>query len=209
MIGFIGFGEFGKQIYRLAGLEAARVQIASFDDNLTEMPRTISRPFGCFSEYLSELSAVYIGLGYKNLAIREAVLSKVESRGVVAPHIVHASGVVASTAELGSAVYVYPGALLDENVKLGSGTVLNNRVTVSHDSEVGGCSFLAPGVIVCGNVRIGRRTFIGAGSVITNGVSLGDDVTVGAGTVVTKDIASGMTVIGNPMRFLDKNLSIN
>lgn len=211
MIAFIGFGTFGKQIYSLAKI-SSEDEIVIFDDFEDRSHSFVVRPFDAFAvalEGASESTQIYLGLGYKHLPLRESILDLVESHDVVAPPVIHESTIIACSATMESAVYVYPGAVIDENVVIRAGAILNNRVTISHDSVIGQCTFLAPGVVVCGDVHIGRRTFVGAGSVVTNGIIIGDDVTIGAGTVVTESVESGMTVVGNPLRYLDHKLSIN
>lgn len=208
MIAFIGFGVFGKQIYQLAQISQTEGSVIVFDDSMTGDGRLTARPFASFPDNLNSDCEVYIGLGYNHLPLRESALAATEACNADAPSLVHDSAIMADSVEVGRAVYIYRGAVLDENVSLGSGTVLNNRVTISHDSYVGKCSFLAPGVVVCGDVGIGSRTFIGAGSVVTNGVVIGDDVTIGAGTLVAEDVPSGMTVIGNPMKYLTHKLKM-
>jgi len=208
-IAIIGYGAFGKQVYQIAKLARRSEPVMVFDDYAAGRVNALkARPFRAYRTSLDEIGEAYVGLGYKHLEMREAVLAELRLSGVNCPAVVHESGIVAKSAKIEPGTYVYAGSLLDEDVVLCAGAILNNRVTVSHDSFVGGCSFLAPGVVICGNVRIGSRTFIGAGSVITNGVTIGDDVIIGAGSLVATDVASGMSVVGNPLRCVTTDLEI-
>lgn len=208
MIGFIGYGVLGRQVAKLAGIDLDSRSFIAFDDVATPTDRIVVKPFHSYKDTLHEVEKVYVGIGYNHLRLRHSTLSYVLECGAIAPSVVHASCSLADTALLGSSVYIYAGSVIDESVVIENGVIANNSVTISHDSIIGECSFLAPGVIICGNVKVGSRTFIGAGSIITNGVVLGDDVIVGAGTLVSKDVPSNTTAIGNPMRFLNRTLTI-
>ena len=48
----------------------------------------------------------------------------------------------------------------------------------------------------------------GTGTVIANGVSIGDDAVLGIGSCITRDVTAGSSVIGNPMRVLDRPLRV-
>jgi maltose O-acetyltransferase len=63
-------------------------------------------------------------------------------------------------------------------------------------------------VTISGFVEIGEHTFIGAGATVANNVTIGSNATIGIGTVVTRNVPSGASVIGNPMKLLNKALRI-
>lgn len=51
---------------------------------------------------------------------------------------------------------------------------------------------------------IGDNVTVCAGAIIVGGVHIGNNVTIGAGAVVVKDIPDNCTVVGNPMRVIQK-----
>lgn len=83
---------------------------------------------------------------------------------------------------------VHPSAIIDENVKMGLGSVMmanavvnssssigkhciiNTSASVDHDCYVGDFVHISPNVCLCGGVSVGEGTHIGAGSVIIPGV---------------------------------------
>lgn len=208
MIGFVGFGVLGRQLFKLSGLESRVRSIVAFDDLAESTEFVEVRPFSSLGDSINNFNELYVGIGYRHLSLRNAIVDMLKQHDSNAPPIIHNWCSIANTATVGACVYIYAGCVVDENVILHPGVILNNHVTVSHDSVIDMCTFLAPGVIVCGNVSIGSRSFVGAGSVIANGVTIGDDVVIGAGTVVSKNVASNTTVVGNPMRVLDSRLHI-
>ena len=206
MRAFIGFGDLGQQVAEL--LTPEMPDDVYFDDLLHEEGDSGALPFSRYLEEAFRDYEFYVCLGYRQMDRKLSILRELEDAGRHLPVLIHNSCQISVSSSVGVGSILYPRALLDKEVRIGRGVLLNNAVTVSHNSEIGDASYLSPGVTMCGNVRVGERTFIGAGSVISDGVSIGHSVTVGIGTVVTRDIPSGVSVIGNPMRVLDGTLSI-
>lgn len=50
----------------------------------------------------------------------------------------------------------------------------------------------------------GDNVSVYANSVVIGNISIGDNVSIGAGAVVTKSVPDNCTVVGNPMRIIDK-----
>ena len=55
---------------------------------------------------------------------------------------------------------------------------------------------------------IGSNVTVYAGAILVGGITIGDNVTIGAGAVVTKDVPDGATVVGAPVRIIEKMGSI-
>lgn len=51
---------------------------------------------------------------------------------------------------------------------------------------------------------IGDNVTVYAGAIIVGGVRIGNNATIGAGAVVTKDVPDNATVVGAPMRVIEK-----
>lgn len=51
---------------------------------------------------------------------------------------------------------------------------------------------------------IGDNVTVCAGAIVVGGVKIGNNVVIGAGAVVVKDIPDNCTVVGNPMRIIQK-----
>ncbi len=205
----IGYGELGRQLHAFINDRYAPASTVFFDDGCYERKELNAFPF---NDYLQEQfadHAFFIGLGYRQLTAKAAVLQQLQAVGRQLPSLVHATAWVAPTAHIGEAVYVYPLCNIDKNVVLQAGTLLNNTVTVSHDSVVGGCSYLSPGVVLCGFTQVGSGSFIGAGTVIANNVVLGNQVVAGIGSIITQNLPDGTHCIGNPLKILTKPIQLN
>ncbi|MBX7242708.1 MAG: acetyltransferase [Bacteroidia bacterium] len=208
---FIGFGDFGQQIFSLAETVLQPEEVIVFDDIQASKPDTGTIKAFPFMEYSRPEFRDYdffVCLGYKHLKLKQKIIQELTEKGYSLPALIHPTCYVSPMAHIGSAVYMYPMCNVDKNTVIGSGTLLNNSVTVSHDTKVGEVCYLCPGVTTAGFIDIGDRTFIGSGSVIANGVNIGADTIVGVGSVITKSVPPGASVIGNPMRILSKPLML-
>ncbi len=208
---FIGFGDFGQQIYSLSETVFQPEEVIVFDDVQAANPQSgaiKALPFAEYSNPAFKDYAFFVCLGYKHLKLKQRIIRELTEKGYALPALIHPTCYVSPQANIGNAVYMYPMCNVDKNTVIGSGSLLNNSVTVSHDTKVGEVCYLCPGVTTAGFIEIGDRTFIGSGSVIANGVTIGEDTIVGVGSVITKSVSAGASVIGNPMRILSKPLTL-
>ncbi len=201
-IGIIGYGDLGKQLRSFLQQQHAEAVFTVFDDYTSSVEGATVAPFDAYLQEKYAGIQFYIGLGYKHLNKREALVTAIGIQQL--KPFVHPSVVQGVNVQVGAGSFVYPGAILDHHAFIGNGVLINNGVVVSHETNIGDATYVSPGVVICGKAQIGKRCFIGAGAIISNGVTIGDDVVVGIGSVITKNVPSGSSVIGNPMRFTDK-----
>lgn len=128
---------------------------------------------------------------------------------------VHASAVVAASAQVDPSAHVGPLCVIDERTKIGPRCVLEAGDYVGPDCQLGEETHLFPNVTLYAGTQAGRRVRIHAGTVIgADGfgyvfdqdhhlkvpqigcVILGDDVEVGANSAIDRG-ALGPTVVGN------------
>jgi len=133
------------------------------------------------------------------------------------PHFVpgvHASAVVADSAQVEAGAYVGPHCIVGERVRIGADAVLIGRVSVGDDCVVGEGTRLFPNVTLYARTTLGKRVRIHSGSVIgadgfgyvfdrgehrkvpqVGQVVIHDDVEIGANVTIDR-AALGATVIG-------------
>lgn len=142
---------------------------------------------------------------------------------------IHATAVVAPTAELGEGVRIGPGCVVEEGAKIGARTVLEAACLIGRDVEIGEDSLLHPRVTLYARVQIGARAILHSGVVLgADGfgfapdhhqarggwskiaqfgrVVLGNDVEVGANTTIDRGALED-TVIGNDVK-IDNQIMI-
>jgi len=120
--------------------------------------------------------------------------------------------------------FSHPTARVERNVELGSFTVvgtatIDNNVMISSRASIlsgkyhhghglsshSGNDTVTHAKVNYTRVYIGTRSWIGEGAIVM--ANIGSDSIVSAGSVVTKDMPDKMIAIGNPARFLNRELS--
>ena len=133
---------------------------------------------------------------------RRALFETILERGGGLPVVRHPTATVSTTASIGVGTILSAGVIVQQDARIGRFCVLNTACTIDHDNIVGEGVSIAPGAHTAGRVTICDGAFIGLGAVIINGVTVGRGASVGAGAVVVRDVPEGVTVVGNPARFL-------
>jgi len=127
---------------------------------------------------------------------------------------IHASAVVAATAQVDSTAHVGPNCVVGEGVRIGARSVLLGGNQIGRDCQIGDDVSLFPNVVIYAKCQIGNRVSIHAGTVIgsdgygyvldegrhrkvlqVGNVIIHDDVEIGANTAIDR-AALGATVIG-------------
>jgi UDP-3-O-[3-hydroxymyristoyl] glucosamine N-acyltransferase len=127
---------------------------------------------------------------------------------------IHATAVVASSAEIDPTAHVGPGCVVGENVRIGAGSVLEALDFVGDNSRLGDGVRLFPNVTLYDKTEVGDRVRIHSGCVVgsdgfgyvqedgsqikvpqVGNVIIRDDVELGANVAVDRG-ALGPTVIG-------------
>lgn len=135
----------------------------------------------------------------RTLLDRRCVEAGVHIIGVRAANIV-----VMDDVEIGPGALLSPFVTLTSNIRVGRCFHANLYCYVEHDCIIGDYVTFGPSAHCNGNVVIGDGAYIGAGAVIRQGLRIGEGAIIGMGAVVTKDVPSGVTVVGNPARSLEK-----
>lgn len=104
--------------------------------------------------------------------------------------------------------WIPSSASIGKNVKLGYWGL---GIVIHSNSIIGENCLIAQNVTIGRNFgdvkvpKIGNDVYIGTGSVVFGEIEIGDNVIIGSNTLVNKSIPSDCTVVGNPMKIIDKN----
>jgi len=206
-VGFLGYGDLGKQVDSFID-DIYNVDEKLFFDDLLNNDCDKKRPFIEHSSLQYNNYHFILALGYKSLNAKLKILKSIKSKQLKTLEVFHSSSYCGKNSRIGDYAIVFPHCSIGNNVSIGKGCVLNMGVNISHDCLIGDCCYFGPSVTLSGNCKIGDCCFIGSGVVIANGVSIGNNVKIGIGSVITSDIISNSNVIGNPMKFLNKELKL-
>ena len=120
------------------------------------------------------------------------------------PVLIHPRAWIARRVEIGVGVVIYPGVLVDPDVRIGNHVILNKNCTIGHDTIIGDYVTVAPGVNIGGVVLIGEGCDLGINSATVHGISIGQWSILGAGAVVVKDLPPNVTAVGTPAEPIKK-----
>lgn len=144
-----------------------------------------------------------------------AKLSQLFSVTPPPPMSVHASAVVAATAQLGDNISLGPGVVVEANAVIGEGSIIQANSVVGEGVQIGANVRIYPNVTLYHGVSIGDNTVIHAGSVIgadgfgfafgegrwhsvaqVGGVRIGCNVNIGANVTIDRGAIED-TVVNN------------
>ncbi|MCC6820710.1 MAG: UDP-3-O-(3-hydroxymyristoyl)glucosamine N-acyltransferase, partial [Verrucomicrobia subdivision 3 bacterium] len=130
------------------------------------------------------------------------------------PSGIHASAIIAASAQIDPTAHVGPNCVVGARVRLGAHSVLMGGNHIGRDCQIGDDVCLFPNVVIYAQCQIGHRVCIHAGTVIgsdgygyvfdegqhrkslqVGNVIIHDDVEIGANTAIDRG-ALGATVIG-------------
>ncbi|HWO17759.1 MAG TPA: acetyltransferase [Kofleriaceae bacterium] len=207
-LAIIGYGALGRYIEDMIteAYPVDRSEIVYFDDQRHAAGAERSRPFAAHTSDEFRDLEFYVCLGYKHLRIKQQIIDRLLELGRKVPSFVHPSAYVHPSVRIGSGSMVYPGCSIDRNTAIGNGAWIANADVIAHDCTIGDCCWFGASVTLSGMVAVAARTFIGSGSVVSNNIEIGSNVIIGLGTVVTKPVGDNLSVIGNPMRILERPL---
>ncbi len=159
-----------------------------------------------------ELKPVFIEVGKPKLAFA-LIASLLHPRKRREP-FVHATAVLAETADIDLTVFIGPHVSIGENTRVGAGTRVEANVVIGDDVHIGRDCVIHPGVTLYDNITIGNNVILHAGVCIgadgfgyvrddmgyhkfpqRGTVVIEDDVELGAQTCVDR-AALGQTRIG-------------
>lgn len=143
-------------------------------------------------------------LGGEAAPLRQRLQAGLEARGWRFCQVIHPAAVVSRFADLGPAVQLMAGCVVQAGATLGQGAIVNSGAVVEHDVVLGAWSHVAPRAVVCGNTRVGAASHIGAGATVRQGLELGPATLVGAGAVVVKSFTGNGALVGIPAHRMEQ-----
>jgi sugar O-acyltransferase (sialic acid O-acetyltransferase NeuD family) len=152
---------------------------------------------GLVSRY--SLHGAVIGIGNTTLSrVRPALMQFLGTLPLECPAICSPAAVINEEVRLGKGTVVLDGAVVNSGTTIGDCCIINTQSTVEHDCILGDNIHVSPGALLSGGVSIGNNTLVGAGSIVIQGVRICKDCVIGAGAVVVRDINEPGTYLGVP-----------
>lgn len=192
IIGASGHGKVVADIAKKKGYN----EIVFLDDNenLTECG---GYPvIGRSSRFIEYNCDMIVAIG--NSKIRQKIQEKLVLAGKDVPILIHPNAVIGENVKIYSGTVIMAGAIINSGSVIGKGCIVNTGASVDHDNLLGNFVHISVGAHLAGTVIVGDRTWIGIGAVVSNNVLITGDCMIGAGAVVTRNIEEQGTYVGVP-----------
>ena len=196
IIGASGHGKVIADIAKLNGYQ----EIIFLDDDITKTKNGKYDVVGTgkdIDKYLDQYD-YFVAIG--NNSIRKQITEKLEDKKIIQPVLIHPAATVDETAKISSGTVVMANAVINADMCIKKGCIINTAASVDHDCKLEDYVHLSPGVHIAGTVSIGERTWIGAGTTVINNIIITDNCVIGAGSTVIKDIEEIGVYAGVPVR---------
>ena len=212
IIGVYGASGFGKEVMPLIRQQYSdlkKEQFVFIDDGQAGSVLN-AYPVLSYVDFLKDKSAEkLVTIAIANSTVREKLSIQLEQDNIKAISVVAANTLIFDQVEIGEGSLFCSFTHVTSNVKIGKYFHANIYSYVAHDCVIGDYVTFAPGVKCNGNIHIEDHAYIGTGAIIKQGspdkpLVIGKGAVVGMGAVVTKNVPTGVTVIGNPARILEK-----
>lgn len=146
--------------------------------------------------------AIIVSIGDNR--IRRQLHGELQARGEKFAIARHPAAVIAPEVEIGEGTMICAGVIVNTGSVIGVNTILNTGCTVDHHNRIGDHVHIASGVHTGGEVIVGDGALVGIGSIVMPRCPVGAWSVIGAGACVTQSVPSGVTVVGNPAKPLQK-----
>ncbi len=112
--------------------------------------------------------------------------------------LISPTAIISRYANIGEGSVIMHQAVVNADVYIGRGCIINTFANIEHDSIIGDYVHVSTGTMVNGNCNVGRESFLGSQSAMVNGTSITAGCVIAAGSIVRKDIKIRGIYSGNP-----------
>lgn len=154
------------------------------------------RPQGDESYFLSVVRPVVKELIY-DLACQRFDLKEADF-----PQLIHATCLIASTAQIGSGTHIEPGTIVSPYAEIGKCVNIKRAGNIGHHTCIDDFVTINPGVVIAGTCHVEKGVKIGVGATVFDHVTIGAGSIIGGGSLVTKSIPAGVVAFGHPCKVI-------
>ncbi len=144
-----------------------------------------------------------VGLGQiKSAEIRKKIFNFASNIGFKFPLIISPNSIVNEEVKIGDGTIVMDGVVINSGSEIGKFSIINTNSSIDHDCKIGSFTHIAPGVTLSGEVNIGDNVLIGTGANVIQQISITDFSIISAGSSVQKNINEKGIYRGVPAQFV-------
>lgn len=136
--------------------------------------------------------------------IRAKIMKKILKDGFRLTSLVHKSAIVSNSAYIGLGVVVMPLVVINADVRIENGCILNSKCVIEHDCVLKKYVHVSPNAALAGNVHVGKYTHVGISSCVIQNIKIGSKVILAAGSVCVCDVPKKVLAMGIPCKIKRK-----
>lgn len=147
----------------------------------------------------SEIKSAVIGIGQlQNAKIKKEIILELIKIGYEFPVVISPTAVINEEVKVGEGTVIRDNAVISVSTKIGKFSIIGTSVNISYDSEIGDFTNISLGSNIGIEVSIGNEVLIGMGSTVMNYKKIVDNCFIGAGSLIIKDCLDSGLYFGNP-----------
>jgi len=203
----VGAGGLGREIYAWLTQDLAHRgvgEITGFIDDNQDVLKGFPYPvplLGSINDYQPGFEdQLVVSLG--DPVVRRDVVASLVGKGARFYSLVHPSAIVGQNVKLGTGSIICPNCILTSDISIGDFVFINTSSTIGHDVTIGDYTTVNGKVEITGKVTVGSGCSFGVGAKVIPGRRIGNGSVIGAGSVVIRHVKAGTSVFGNPARGL-------
>lgn len=140
----------------------------------------------------------YFIIGIGNNSIRKKINNENNLKLYSA---IHPSAIIAEDVKIGTGSVIMAGVVINPGTVIGKNCIINTCSSLDHDNLLEDYVHISPGAHLAGTVTIKEGTWICTGAIVKNNITIGKNNIIGAGGVVIKDIIEeNTTYVGVPAK---------
>lgn len=194
----LGAGGLALQLYDVLVAQNRHQNVLLFEDTPSSFVKEIFQNVPMITNWRVLVNSHNFLLGVGLPKVRRKHFEMVEVSGGSFEELRSERAQISSFAKVEKGVSILPFSLIEAQVHLGDGVLVNAGAFLHHEVIVGSFTVISPGCKILGGAKVGKECFIGASAVILPNVCIGDNVVVAAGAVVVKDVPDNSRVKGVP-----------
>jgi sugar O-acyltransferase (sialic acid O-acetyltransferase NeuD family) len=203
----VGAGDFGRELYGWLESDSSiknKESIYFIDDNencFKYFPHLIDRYLGKIKDF-KNIDGDKIFLGITEPRTKQIIKLELDKKNIKLSTYINETSIVSKNSIIGKGSIICPFVTISFGAKIGENVTLNKYASIAHDVEIGEFTSIMCFSEIMGWGVVEPYVFIGSHASILPKVKIFKAAKVGVGSVVITDVRSGMTVFGNPARYL-------
>lgn len=118
--------------------------------------------------------------------------------------LIDQSAIICENVKIGTGTVIMPGVIINSGAIIGNHAIINSGSIVEHGCIVANHVHMSPKSVLCGNTIVGEGTWIGTGTTVIDDITIGRNCTIGAGSLVIRNIPDNSLSYGVPSKIIKR-----